>query len=160
MTNPPEYNKTTPCECPMAGFCERHQVNKSKHLHKLCQTKPSYFQMWEDCKGPLQFCTEEEKRQTIVNKVEEQEKKEYDKEMREKISLPSPQRQAMNFASAMTKHVLSGFKRVTDEEKNRRLEICKGCPFFISHSNRCEKCGCFLLAKAGWTTQHCPIDKW
>lgn len=25
------------CECPVAGFCQRHQIEKTPHLHKLCQ---------------------------------------------------------------------------------------------------------------------------
>ena len=45
-------NKNTKCECPMAGYCNRHKVEKSNHLHKLCQTHSGYFKLREECKGP------------------------------------------------------------------------------------------------------------
>lgn len=44
----------TPCECPLAGYCNRHKVNKSIKLHELCQTKMNYFQAWEEGRGPRQ----------------------------------------------------------------------------------------------------------
>lgn len=42
------------CECPLAGFCNRHGVNKTEAMHKLCQTKDEFFQAWEECRGPRQ----------------------------------------------------------------------------------------------------------
>lgn len=44
----------TKCQCPAAGFCERHKVAKTAHWHKLCQTRQNYFQAWEDGHGPGQ----------------------------------------------------------------------------------------------------------
>ena len=44
----------TNCECPLAGFCQRHQVEKPVGWHKLCQTRESYFAAWEDGRGPGQ----------------------------------------------------------------------------------------------------------
>jgi hypothetical protein len=44
----------TGCECPIAGFCHRHNIQKNEHWHRLCQTKPSYFQAWEQGRGPGQ----------------------------------------------------------------------------------------------------------
>jgi len=26
-----------PCSCPLAGYCERHRINKTDHLWKQCQ---------------------------------------------------------------------------------------------------------------------------
>ena len=46
--------KITQCECPIAGFCKRHGVHKSAHLHKLCQNHLKYFNLWEKCRGPNQ----------------------------------------------------------------------------------------------------------
>lgn len=42
------------CTCPLAGFCERHKVNKSDHWYKLCKTNDEYFQAWENGIGPGQ----------------------------------------------------------------------------------------------------------
>ncbi len=44
----------TQCECPLAGFCQRHQVEKPDGWHKLCQTRESYFAAWEAGRGPGQ----------------------------------------------------------------------------------------------------------
>lgn len=35
------------CECPLAGFCERHQINKGPRWHHLCQTRPNYREAWD-----------------------------------------------------------------------------------------------------------------
>lgn len=52
------------CECPISGFCERHQVNKTDHLHDLCQNRPGYFELWESGKGPLQSKAERSRPRT------------------------------------------------------------------------------------------------
>jgi len=44
-----------PCECPIAGFCDRHKVNKGEHWRKLCQTDEKYRQAWDDNTGPGQL---------------------------------------------------------------------------------------------------------
>lgn len=44
----------TQCECPLSGFCQRHQVTKPVGWHHLCQTRESYFAAWEAGRGPGQ----------------------------------------------------------------------------------------------------------
>ena len=44
----------TKCECPIAGFCQRHKMNKSEHWRYLCQEHENYFQAWEQGVGPGQ----------------------------------------------------------------------------------------------------------
>lgn len=44
----------TQCECPIAGFCQRHQVEKPDGWWKLCQTRERYFAAWESGRGPGQ----------------------------------------------------------------------------------------------------------
>jgi len=44
----------TNCECPLAGYCKLHKVSKPIGWHKLCQTKESYFEAWEQGRGPGQ----------------------------------------------------------------------------------------------------------
>lgn len=50
--------------------------------------------------------------------------------------------------------------RVSVEEANRRLAICKSCPKYITESSRCSSCGCFLGTKTTLTAEHCPMQKW
>ena len=42
------------CTCPEPGWCERHKMHKTPHLHRLCQTRPAYFAAWERGDGPGQ----------------------------------------------------------------------------------------------------------
>lgn len=42
------------CECDMAGFCERHKVNKTNLLHRKCQEGGEFWQAWENSRGPGQ----------------------------------------------------------------------------------------------------------
>lgn len=42
----------TGCVCPVAGKCERHNCNKTAHHHKLCRTRPDYFELWETGRFP------------------------------------------------------------------------------------------------------------
>ncbi len=42
------------CVCPLAGYCERHKVEKSERMHRHCQTRDDYFALWEAGRGPGQ----------------------------------------------------------------------------------------------------------
>jgi hypothetical protein len=43
------------CECPLAGFCERHLIEKHEGWHKLCQNDALYREAWDAFRGPGQF---------------------------------------------------------------------------------------------------------
>ena len=51
----------TKCECELAGHCNRHNVSKTKHLVKLCQTDHKFFEAWEDGRGPGQLWSQSDK---------------------------------------------------------------------------------------------------
>lgn len=40
----------TGCQCPVAGYCERHRIEKPGRLHELCQSDQRYFDRWEALK--------------------------------------------------------------------------------------------------------------
>ena len=42
---------------------------------------------------------------------------------------------------------------------NMRWDLCKGCEF-LTESNKCEKCGCFMKVKHKLAQASCPIGKW
>ena len=57
----------------------------------------------------------------------------------------------------------------TQEEAERRWEICKGCPFLLydqtnpdtnKKDGRCSHCACFMNVKVHYASAECPIDKW
>lgn len=48
---------------------------------------------------------------------------------------------------------------VSEEEKDRRLTICKKCNHYNSTLVQCKKCGCFLEAKTRLLGFHCALDE-
>jgi hypothetical protein len=51
-------------------------------------------------------------------------------------------------------------QKVTKIEQQSRMAICKECPFFISITQQCTKCGCFMQAKTLLPDAECPVHKW
>jgi len=41
-----------------------------------------------------------------------------------------------------------------------RYEICKKCPFLISATKQCSKCGCIMHVKTRLAKAECPEGKW
>lgn len=50
--------------------------------------------------------------------------------------------------------------RVDNLTANERIEICRGCEFFIKPTTQCKKCGCIMTAKVKLPNASCPIGKW
>jgi hypothetical protein len=57
----------------------------------------------------------------------------------------------------------------TQEEAERRWEICKECPKLLydetnpdtnKKDGRCTECGCFMNVKVHYAVAECPIGKW
>ena len=167
----------TPCECPNPGFCKRHDMEKGPHLHRLCQTRLDYFQMWEEGHGPGQGAAqqanrnnpqtlEEAKKQAEENKQPEPQpsvsentnETEVEGEVEKSQPMPSLAQQAWNFTRAVADHLKSGAAHVSEEGYKKRMEECDGCD--RRQDNRCLECGCFIPTKAKWASSECPIGKW
>lgn len=65
---------------------------------------------------------------------------------------------AKNFGKAAVAHVKTGMAHVSEEEKQRRLDICNLCD--KKKGNRCSECGCLLQIKTSWQSSECPLKKW
>lgn len=50
--------------------------------------------------------------------------------------------------------------RASDEERDRRFEICKGCEHLIKFTKQCTKCGCLMALKTKLAPASCPVGKW
>lgn len=50
--------------------------------------------------------------------------------------------------------------RVTEEISAKRMELCRNCEFFVSLTQQCTKCGCFMPAKTKLPNAECPVHKW
>jgi hypothetical protein len=152
-----EEKLKTGCTCPVASFCQRHQIEKTPHMHKLCQNHEGYFKMWEECRGPGQqniSC------QDNGIKITRGEQKEEEVVVDKPIKMPSLIQQAKNLAIATKDHIKNGMRKVDQDKKEWRLSICKTCPYFKKDTMRCGHCGCFLETKTQWESSTCPIGKW
>lgn len=49
---------------------------------------------------------------------------------------------------------------VDEIEANKRYDICKMCPEFISLTKQCKQCGCLMHLKTKLQNAKCPIKKW
>ena len=78
--------------------------------------------------------------------------------------LPSVGTMAKNLGKAAVDWTKSGFKMSDKEEYDKRMVICRACPYWKELPGsrligRCLKCGC-TGAKQKIKTSKCPIGKW
>lgn len=78
--------------------------------------------------------------------------------------MPNTGQMIRNFGQSVTRNIVSVASgnelRLEQKDADARLNICKGCEFFDSLSQRCSKCGCFLAVKTYLKAEHCPVNKW
>lgn len=51
-------------------------------------------------------------------------------------------------------------KKVTEDIKKYRMDICSSCPELTKRTKQCKKCGCFMELKTELELSKCPIGKW
>lgn len=51
-------------------------------------------------------------------------------------------------------------KPATDEEAERRYNICQSCEHFYDLTKQCKQCGCFMFAKTKLNAAKCPLGRW
>lgn len=73
-------------------------------------------------------------------------------------SFPSLPQQGWNLARSLTAFIADGFKTVTKEQYEQRLQICDTCD--RRRGTRCLQCGCGLTLKAQGRAFQCPLKKW
>lgn len=75
---------------------------------------------------------------------------------------PSLFQMGLNLGKSMAKEakarVTGKRKTVSQEERDRRMDVCKGCEFL--KGSRCAKCGCNMNFKTRLVSGNCPIGKW
>lgn len=78
-----------------------------------------------------------------------------------KPELPSFTEQLAHLAKDLTQWGASGFQIPPKPERDRRVEICRGCDLYVD--GRCSKCGCACAWGAFLESKSCPHpdgDKW
>lgn len=77
---------------------------------------------------------------------------------------PGLGQKAKSFGNSLKSWVKSGFTQTSEEDLNKRLEICKACEFWdpegFKATGKCKKCGCSTWGKLRMATERCPIGKW
>lgn len=48
----------------------------------------------------------------------------------------------------------------SEEEAQKRYDICNWCPKFISLTTQCKECGCIMKLKTKLKNANCPLGKW
>lgn len=131
--------RLTPCECPAAGWCERHLVYKSSPAFQLCRRNRDVFAGWEVAAA--------ERRAAEPGSA---------------LEGPSLARRGWNLGVAAVRHAADGLRKVEPEEFEQRLATCAACPLCDVPNMVCRevRCGCQLRTKAGWASEQCPLGKW
>jgi hypothetical protein len=82
----------------------------------------------------------------------------------QKQTLPPFKQMVQNVGQSVVRNVQSvvdgNALNVSDNEKDRRLSICRSCEFFIKEQERCSKCGCYMAIKTYLKAESCPVGKW
>ena len=91
----------------------------------------------------------------------------------EEHKLPPASQMIRNIATDHWRSLKSWLKGsqviTTQEEAERRWEICKQCPHLKydetnpdtgKRDGRCTHCGCFMNVKVHYAVAECPINKW
>ena len=132
--------QTTPCECNAPGWCERHHCFKVLELMEQCQTSQLWFERWERGEGP---CLPID--QPVVPD-----------------QMPGLAQRAINFGTAVIRHVASGLQKVDQATCDTRLARCRQCSSCDTDRMVCRQpgCGCSLNVKAWWASEDCPLHHW
>ena len=77
---------------------------------------------------------------------------------------PSIPDQAQNLTKLIQDVIVDAVKGnkifASDELKEQRMAICRGCEYYHEEQGRCKECGCFLEDKTSYSSAICPIRKW
>jgi hypothetical protein len=69
-----------------------------------------------------------------------------------------------SLTTSLTEWAAAGFKVVTAEQFDQRLDECRQCEYWdpqaMAGTGKCRKCGCSTQAKLRLATAQCPIGKW
>lgn len=50
--------------------------------------------------------------------------------------------------------------KLSEEERNKRYDICKTCEHFNEKTTQCKICNCIMSVKTYLGQSSCPLKKW
>ena len=68
--------------------------------------------------------------------------------------------QEVDIDSATPLDLLSAGRYISKDERNSRLNVCKGCERLFKPTGTCKECGCFMGLKTWIDRATCPLGKW
>lgn len=74
--------------------------------------------------------------------------------------VPKIQRQVRPWDLLKSKEPGSMGERVSEEEQQKRISICRECPRFVKLTSQCLECGCIMNLKTKLAAATCPLGKW
>lgn len=105
---------TKPCDCPLAGYCERHEIYKTATWQRLCSTRDDYRRAWDSGRGPGQ----PERPETDADKQER--KQRIEKRVKQNASL----KRAIRLIKAPTEGLGDAAVRLLDQaQRSNRIEL-------------------------------------
>ncbi len=156
------------CECDGAGFCGRHQMNKSQTLFSMCKGTANcsdcgrkYWTAWErghvgatapdnPVVNPPEFCSADGQSPGPAACS--------GCSGASSVRRPSIFQYASNASQALIKFVGDGLKTVSEAVQSERMAICETCP--LNTNGNCDACGCVLKYKTSARLEKCPAGKW
>ena len=136
-------SQVPPCDCPLAGYCDRHKMDKTEILHQVCQNDADQREAWD--------------KQIKEGKSANGER------------MPSLIQRALSFARANIRFIRMGFEMRSEEEVERIYNICAQCPTgkWDASNKVCTDCGCkvqkarrLFFNKIAWKSEACPDGHW
>lgn len=76
--------------------------------------------------------------------------------------MPGFMAQASGFVKSAGKVLRSGLKMVSEDEFERRIQICRSCDLSIKREGdtRCSLCGCNMEVKCQYAAVACDDGRW
>ena len=156
MTNPL-------CECPVAGYCKRHQMDKNETFHALChgdrgQAGWKYFVAWESGKMGAVSPHDANLNPPPFEGVPGEPILGCSGCGGSSVSPPSLAQRGLNAAEAALRFVSDGMQTASKNEQSERAAICGICP--LNENGICNGCGCIISLKIRARLEQCPAGKW
>lgn len=103
-------------------------------------------------------------KEQLKRRLQNQEKIRQLSESNKRNPMPSLPKMVKNATGSVIKNVKSVIHgnnlNVSEDEKEKRLNICRACPYFEKTQERCSQCGCFLSVKTYLKAERCPLSRW
>ena len=141
-------------------------INKLTNKEVTIPHKDNKFGLCVKCKPD--WDNQEPTVENITPAMQEYIEKIEKKEERDKYFKHDIVNDIINYTSSLINYAETGFKNVSEETYQSRLQICQSCENYDSGANKCKICGCRMAGESGFVSklrmahETCPLNppKW